>query len=49
MEEKQLKVFESDNLWKSIFKMVIPALIAILVMLIYNMAGWYHLSACGLR
>ena len=38
MEDKRTKIYESDNLWKSIFSMVIPALLAILVMLIYNMA-----------
>ena len=47
MEEKQLKVFESDNLWKSIFKMVVPALIAILVMLIYNMADMIFVGQTG--
>ena len=47
MEERQIKVFESDNLWKSIFKMVVPALIAILVMLIYNMADMIFVGQTG--
>ena len=47
MKEKQLKIFESDNLWGSIFKMVIPALIAILVMLIYNLADMIFVGQTG--
>ncbi len=47
MKEKQLKIFESDNLWESIFKMVIPALIAILVMLIYNLADMIFVGQTG--
>ena len=47
MEERQLKIFESNNLWKSIFKMVVPALIAILVMLIYNMADMIFVGQTG--
>ncbi len=38
MKKEQVELFESDNQWMAIFKMVGPALIAILVMLIYNMA-----------
>lgn len=47
MKEKQLKIFESDNLWESIFKMVVPALIAILVMLIYNLADMIFVGQTG--
>ena len=47
MREKQLRIFESDNLWRSIFKMVIPALIAILVMLIYNLADMIFVGQTG--
>ena len=47
MKEKQLKIFEGDNLWESIFKMVIPALIAILVMLIYNLADMIFVGQTG--
>ncbi len=47
MQEKQVKLFESDNLWSSIFKMVVPALIAILVMLIYNMADMIFVGQTG--
>ncbi|MCR4902757.1 MAG: MATE family efflux transporter [Butyrivibrio sp.] len=47
MKEDQVKVFESNNLWGSIFKMVIPALIAILVMLIYNMADMIFVGQTG--
>ncbi len=47
MKEKQVKLFESNNLWASIFKMVVPALIAILVMLIYNMADMLFVGQTG--
>ena len=47
MKNEQIRVFESDNLWKSIFKMVGPALIAILVMLIYNMADMIFVGQTG--
>ncbi|MCR5101507.1 MAG: MATE family efflux transporter [Butyrivibrio sp.] len=47
MKDEQVKVFESDNLWASIFKMVVPALIAILVMLIYNMADMIFVGQTG--
>jgi putative MATE family efflux protein len=47
MKEDQVKVFESDNIWSSIFKMVVPALIAILVMLIYNMADMVFVGQTG--
>ena len=33
MEDNRKKIYESDNLWKSIFTMVIPVMLAILVML----------------
>lgn len=47
MKEEQVKIFESDNLWASILKMVGPALIAILVMLIYNMADMIFVGQTG--
>ena len=47
MKESQTKIFESDNIWASIFKMVVPALIAILVMLIYNMADMIFVGQTG--
>ena len=47
MKESQTKIFESDNLWASIFKMVVPALIAIVVMLIYNMADMIFVGQTG--
>ena len=47
MGDKRTKIFESDNLWKSIFSMVVPALIAILVMLIYNMADMIFVGQTG--
>ncbi len=47
MEDRQLKIFESDKLWKSILQMVVPALIAILVMLIYNMADMIFVGQTG--
>lgn len=47
MNEKQIKLFESDNLWAAIFKMVGPALIAILVMLVYNMADMIFVGQTG--
>ncbi len=47
MKDNQVKIFESDNLWASIFKMVGPALIAILVMLIYNMADMIFVGQTG--
>ena len=47
MPEKQKELFESDNLWKSILSMVIPALLAILVMLLYNMADMVFVGQTG--
>lgn len=47
MNEKQIKLFESDNLWASIFKMVGPTLIAIMVMLLYNMADMVFVGQTG--
>lgn len=47
MKEKQVELFDSENLWKSIFSMVGPALIAILVMLIYNMADMIFVGQTG--
>ena len=47
MQDKKMEVFESENLWASIFKMVVPALIAILVMLIYNMADMIFVGQTG--
>lgn len=47
MQEKQMKVFESDNLWKSIFQMVVPSLIVIVVMLLYNMADMIFVGQTG--
>ena len=47
MKEKQMKVFESDNLWKSIFQMVVPSLIVIVVMLLYNMADMIFVGQTG--
>lgn len=47
MPEKQKEIFESDNLWKSILSMVIPALLAILVMLLYNMADMVFVGQTG--
>lgn len=47
MKDKQMKVYESDNLWPSVLKMVIPALIAIMVMLIYNMADMIFVGQTG--
>ena len=48
MNEKQKELFESDDLWKSIISMVIPTLLAILVMLVYNMADMMHIPVLGL-
>ena len=47
MEDKRTKIYESDNLWSSIFSMVLPALIAIVVMLIYNMADMIFVGQTG--
>ncbi len=47
MQEKQMKVFESNNLWKSIFQMVVPSLIVIIVMLLYNMADMIFVGQTG--
>lgn len=47
MPERQKEIFESDNLWKSILSMVIPALLAILVMLLYNMADMVFVGQTG--
>ncbi len=47
MKNDQTGVFESDRLWASIFKMVIPTLIAILVMLVYNMADMIFVGQTG--
>lgn len=47
MREKQMKVFDSDNLWKSIFQMVVPSLIVIVVMLLYNMADMVFVGQTG--
>ncbi|MCR4675396.1 MAG: MATE family efflux transporter [Lachnospiraceae bacterium] len=47
MKDKQIEVFESDNIWKSIFSMVGPALIAILVMLVYNLADMIFVGQTG--
>ena len=47
MNGKQKELFESNNLWKSIMSMVIPALLAILVMLLYNMADMVFVGQTG--
>jgi putative MATE family efflux protein len=47
MEDNRKKIYESDNLWKSIFSMVMPVMLAILVMLIYNMADMIFVGQTG--
>ncbi len=47
MDNRQKEIFESDNLWKSIMSMVIPALLAILVMLLYNLADMVFVGQTG--
>lgn len=47
MEDKRNKIYESDNLWWSILGMVMPALLTILVILIYNMADMVFVGQTG--
>ncbi len=41
---KHEAVFQSDNVWKSIFSMAIPAMISMLVMIFYNIADMFFIA-----
>lgn len=40
-------LFREQPVWTSIFKMVVPALLSILVMLFYNMADTFFIAQLG--
>ena len=41
---KQEKLFKNSSVWKIIMEMAVPALLGILVMILYNMADMYFIS-----
>ena len=47
MEDNRKRIYESDDLWRSIFSMVMPVMLAILVMLVYNMADMIFVGQTG--
>lgn len=47
MNEKQKQMFETGSVWQGIFRMAIPAMITMLVMILYNMADMYFVGRAG--
>ena len=47
VNRKQLKLFEEYTVWRAIFAMALPAMLNILVMMLYNMADMYFVGQLG--
>lgn len=47
INRKQLKLFEEYTVWRAIFAMALPAMLNILVMMLYNMADMYFVGQLG--
>lgn len=47
MNQKRKAVFEEASVWRAIFTMAIPAMINILVMILYNMADMFFIGQLG--
>lgn len=44
MEQKSLKVFESMPIPKAVFKNALPAMVAMLMVLVYNLADTFFIG-----
>lgn len=47
MTEKQQELFESKSVWNAIFTMAVPAMVTMVVMILYNMADMYFVGRTG--
>ncbi len=47
MTEKQQELFESKSVWNAIFTMSVPAMVTMVVMILYNMADMYFVGRTG--
>lgn len=47
MTEKQEKIFSSGNVWNAIITMAVPAMVSMLVMILYNMADMFFVGRTG--
>lgn len=47
MTEKQEKIFNSGNVWNAIITMAVPAMVSMLVMILYNMADMFFVGRTG--
>lgn len=47
MTEKQEQIFNGDNVWKAIVTMAVPAMVSMVVMILYNMADMFFVGRTG--
>lgn len=47
MKYKQIELFENESGWKTIFHMALPAMVTMLVMILYNLADMFFIGLLG--
>lgn len=47
MTERQEQIFNGENVWKAIITMAVPAMVSMVVMILYNMADMFFVGRTG--